>query len=243
MEAEERVLRRVLGLVHPPEQAEGGAQDHPLVPFDQDGEGLRVAGARPADPLGRLHDSRAVGQVGGCQAQVSRRSLRASRRRYAPPRGTVDRRHAGPRDGTLGGRPPERRGRVRLVHDAGQPGGDVTLDGRQGRAPLRGPPRDRRPPAGPSASAFARPSIAPSARPARSPARRTPSRGSRAAAVVRPGEGRHHRDPVDSGGGLGARGQLGERGHHVPHAQTCPRPPAGMRPGPRTIMGTRMPPS
>ena len=54
-------------------------KNHALVPLDQDGEGLRVAGPGAAHPLGGLRGDGTVGQVGWCQAQVSRRSLRASR--------------------------------------------------------------------------------------------------------------------------------------------------------------------
>jgi len=79
MQAEERVLGSVLGQVQAAEKAKRGAQDHALVPLDQDGEGLSVAGPRAAHPLGGFRGDGTVGQVGGRQAQVSRRSLRTSR--------------------------------------------------------------------------------------------------------------------------------------------------------------------
>jgi len=79
MEAEEGVLGGVLGQVDAAEQAERGAKDHALVPLDEDGEGLRIAGPRAAHPLGGFRGDGTVGQVGWRQAQVSRRSLRASK--------------------------------------------------------------------------------------------------------------------------------------------------------------------
>jgi hypothetical protein len=59
-QAKERLLSGVLRPLETAEQAEGGAEHHPLVPLDERGEGALVSLAGEADQLGR----RAVGPDG-----------------------------------------------------------------------------------------------------------------------------------------------------------------------------------
>jgi hypothetical protein len=61
MEAQERLLRRVLRQVQPPEKPEPRPQHHPLVPLHEDGERLAVSRAGASNPLGGLHDRAAAG--------------------------------------------------------------------------------------------------------------------------------------------------------------------------------------